>query len=102
MAKSADKTVLQPGRGADQFMVRMPEGMRDYLANLAEKQGRSMNSLMVMALARFCAESTTGDIADPPSWEETRAQILDLQGAVKGLAEEIKALRADRKKARRP
>lgn len=42
------------GRGADQFVLRLPDGMRDRIKAEAEKSGRSMNAEIV---ARLDAES---------------------------------------------
>jgi Arc-like DNA binding domain len=50
MAKKVVKTT-KAGRGSDQFMVRMPPGMRSALAAEAEKGGRSMNAEIVGRLA---------------------------------------------------
>jgi hypothetical protein len=50
MAKKAVKTT-KTGRGSDQFMVRMPPGMRAALAAEAESSGRSMNAEIVARLA---------------------------------------------------
>lgn len=38
------------GRGSDQFMIRLPDGMRDRIKAAAEKHGRSMNAEVVYAL----------------------------------------------------
>lgn len=38
-------------RGADQFVVRFPDGMRDMLKEAAGKNGRSMNTEIVARLA---------------------------------------------------
>ena len=38
-------------RGADQFMVRMPDGMREQISRVAEQSGRSMNSEIVARLS---------------------------------------------------
>jgi predicted DNA-binding protein len=51
MAKQTAST--RPGRGADQFIVRMPDGMRDRIAALARVNGRSMNAEIVAALERY-------------------------------------------------
>lgn len=37
----------RPGRGADQFIVRFPEGMRERVKDAADKNGRSMNAEIV-------------------------------------------------------
>ena len=49
MAKKVVKTT-KVGRGSDQFMVRMPPGMRSALSAEAEKSGRSMNAEIVARL----------------------------------------------------
>ena len=53
------------GRGSDQFMVRMPPGMRSALADAAERSGRSTNAEIVARLAFSFEEqiSTEGVIA---------------------------------------
>ena len=43
MAKKVVKTTKTVG-GSNQFMVRMPSGMRSALADAAEGSGRSMNA----------------------------------------------------------
>lgn len=40
----------RPGRGADQFILRLPEGMRDLIKEHAEKNARSMNAEIVIRL----------------------------------------------------
>lgn len=37
----------KPGRGSDQFPLRLPDGMRDDLKDAADKNGRSMNAEIV-------------------------------------------------------
>ncbi|QGA56891.1 Arc family DNA-binding protein [Brucella sp. 2280] len=44
--------MAKAGRGSDQFMVRLPDGMRDQIAGIAEKNGRSMNAEVVARLER--------------------------------------------------
>ena len=39
-----------PSRRQDQFVIRMPEGLRDRIAQAAKDQGRSMNAELVMTL----------------------------------------------------
>lgn len=38
------------GRGSEQFMVRLPEGMRDRIRAAAERHGRSMNAEIIYTL----------------------------------------------------
>lgn len=40
----------KPGRGSDQFPLRLPDGMRDRIKAAASDNGRSMNSEIVAAL----------------------------------------------------
>ena len=40
----------QPARGSDQFPLRLPDGMRDRVKASAERNGRSMNTEIIMAL----------------------------------------------------
>jgi len=40
----------KPGRGADQFPLRFPEGMRDEVKRLADEDGRSMNTKLIELL----------------------------------------------------
>lgn len=42
--------VGRTGRGADQFMLRLPEGMREQIKAAAESSGRSMNAEIVARL----------------------------------------------------
>ena len=49
----AKKSKTRPGRGADQFIVRMPPGMRDGFAKRAAEHGRSMNAELVHSLENY-------------------------------------------------
>ena len=49
MAKKAGRP-KRPGRDSDQFIVRLPDGMRDRIAAIADETGRSMNAVIVAAL----------------------------------------------------
>ena len=39
-------------RGSDQFMLRLPDGMRDRVKAAADESGRSMNAEIIVAIAR--------------------------------------------------
>jgi len=41
----------RPGRGAEQYPLRLPEGMRDQIKTRAEKNARSMNAEMIYLLS---------------------------------------------------
>ncbi len=45
------------GRGADQYMMRFPDGMRDTLHDLAKQNGRSINSEIIVALEKHLASN---------------------------------------------
>ncbi len=50
----------RPGRGSDQFPLRLPDGLRDFIKAPAESQGRSMNAEIVRILEQhFSPEKTT-------------------------------------------
>jgi hypothetical protein len=40
-------------RGSEQFQLRLPTGMRKQLAEVAEREGRTMNSVIIVALVRY-------------------------------------------------
>lgn len=40
------------GRGADQFVVRLPTGMRQQIAKMAGANARSMNTEIILALEK--------------------------------------------------
>ncbi|MFP5078265.1 Arc family DNA-binding protein [Rhizobium sp. YIM 134829] len=65
------------GRGADQYPLRLPEGMRDEIAAAAKAAGRSMNNEIILRLAgdadalrdRFAFEAFVG------SWNREAAPL---------------------------
>jgi len=54
----------KPGRGSDQFPLRLPDGMRDHLKTEAEKNGRSMNAEIVTRLEASLAGAVGGGTVD--------------------------------------
>lgn len=62
-------------RTADKFVVRMPEGMRDRITEIATSNHRSMNSEIVLALETLVDNATPIKGAMPlaTSAEEIRA-----------------------------
>ena len=60
---------LPPSRSAEQFVVRLPDGMRDRLADAAKAAGRSMNAEIVARLQ--------SSFASPAAAPETLAAGLD-------------------------
>jgi hypothetical protein len=49
-----------PSRYADQFVVRMPNGLRDRIALSAKQNLRSMNAEIVLHLLRAMGDDATG------------------------------------------
>jgi hypothetical protein len=73
--------MAKAGRGSDQFMVRMPDGMRQQIANEAEKAGRSMNAQIVYYLERSLRDDANvfrmeRDVSKLP--EEKQEQVVQL------------------------
>jgi hypothetical protein len=46
-------------RGSDKFILRLPDGMRELLAEVAERERRSMNAVALDALALYFAGANT-------------------------------------------
>jgi plasmid stability protein len=78
MAKS---NVKRAGRDSDQFMVRLPDGMRKALAELAARNGRSMNAEIVHALAMYFANQAASPKESQLSGVETAIKDLVDQSA---------------------
>jgi hypothetical protein len=71
---------LPPSRTADQFVLRMPDGMRDRIAQAAERNGRSMNNEIIHRLGLTLPEAETplgAEILD--TLREAKLRILALQ-----------------------
>ena len=47
------KTAIATNRTSDKFILRLPDGMREHLAEVAERQGRPMNAVALDALALY-------------------------------------------------
>lgn len=60
---------ISPSRAADQFLVRLPEGMRERVAEAAKSNGRSMNAEIVALLS-------AGLRADTPNLSSIPADAL--------------------------
>ncbi|ATQ75060.1 DNA-binding protein [Massilia violaceinigra] len=53
-----------PSRAADQFVVRLPVGMRDRIAEEAKANNRSMNAEIVFRLAQSLEPANVGNTPD--------------------------------------
>ena len=58
------------GRGADQFMLRLPDGMRDKIKASADQNNRSMNAEIVVALTMYLGiiDDKETDYSDPQTF----------------------------------
>lgn len=65
------KDTKPPSRSADQFVVRLPDGMRDRIADAAKKAGRSMNAEIVHRLQ----QSLDVDLASETIYTPTVALV---------------------------
>lgn len=78
------------GRGSDQFVLRLPDGMRDRIKAAAERNNRSMNAEIVATLEEKYPKPNLdyilGPLADAyadASPDERRRILRDLIGLVK-------------------
>lgn len=71
------KTALQhyTSRTADKFVVRLPEGMRDRIAEVAKQHHRSMNSEIIARLEHSLLDLPT--LPDFPSRQTLNEQRVD-------------------------
>lgn len=68
----------KPGRGSDQFPLRLPPGMRDQIKRAAEESGRSMNSEILDVLREyFPEEPSVEELVD--EIDHTLALLRDIQ-----------------------
>ncbi|MBR8654285.1 Arc family DNA-binding protein [Achromobacter sp. Marseille-Q0513] len=73
---------LPPSRTAEQFVVRFPDGMRDQIADLAKKNGRSMNAEIINRL-KWSIEAN--DFFERPS----KSTLPEVDKAAQGWAEHM-------------
>lgn len=64
-------------RHADKFVVRMPDGMRDKIADIAVSNHRSMNSEIVLHLERLIDEVTPIATSSPLAQSPDEIRILE-------------------------
>lgn len=60
------KRTTPTSRDSDKFVLRMPDGMRSTIAELAKASGRSMNAEIVHRLQQSIDASFTGEINGGP------------------------------------
>lgn len=64
-------------RTADKFVVRMPDGMRERIAEIANGNHRSMNSEMVLALSKLVDDATHVPNSGPLAKSADEIRILE-------------------------
>lgn len=70
--------MAKPGRGSDQFPLRLPPGMRDQIKRVAEESGRSMNSEILDVLREyFPEEPNLEELVD--AFDYATAMLRDIQ-----------------------
>jgi hypothetical protein len=76
----AKKTISKKtGQGSEQFQLRLPDGMRKQLARVAEREGRSMNVVIVTALAMYFENEDAAK----------QDQLLGLETAIRELTDQL-------------
>jgi len=65
------KSTTPTGRASDKFMLRLPDGMRDTISELAKASGRSMNAEIVYRLQQSIDASIAGEINGGPGSPRT-------------------------------
>ncbi len=66
------------GRESDKFNLRLPDGMRDRIAEAAKASGRSMNSEIVYRLEQtFFASDNVDEVYADPSVESIVEVIIE-------------------------
>jgi hypothetical protein len=73
-------------RGSEQFLLRLPDGMRKRLAEVAEREGRTMSSVIVVALARYFESER------PPPVSIGYRRSAGIEAAIKDLADQHREL----------
>jgi hypothetical protein len=83
VARVKKRTDTATNRESDKIIVRLPAGMRGVLAEMAARQGKSMNAAAVTALAVYIAHG--GDV------DETtiKSSLADLKLEIKHLRETL-------------
>lgn len=92
------KDTKPPSRTADQFVVRLPDGMRDQIAEAAKANNRSMNAEIVARLqeslngfTKKSASEMTVKINEK-AWAAMLAKLDDLDSEVKALPFRLRPL----------
>jgi predicted DNA-binding protein len=65
-------------RDSDKFILRLPDGMRERLAEVAESQGRTMNAVVIGALAEYLANA-----------KSLESQLAGIEKAILALTDKV-------------
>jgi hypothetical protein len=66
-------------RESDKFILRLPDGMREHLAEVAENQGRPMNAVVISALTEYLSGAKT----------PLESQLAEIKTALLALTEKV-------------
>lgn len=85
-------------RNADKFVVRLPDGMREQITQLASQHHRSMNSEIVGRLEESIAADDPRLAAIDPAHlsNDEKAIVLAVRGLAKGKRKALLSLLADK------
>jgi hypothetical protein len=105
MEKTDDKSV---GRESDKFMLRLPDGMRERIAEFARQNGRSMNAEIVARLEGSFNEDDgarelvgiVGKLVDvvkiyKDAADSQKAELTKMRKAVETLAPQLNIFEGD-------
>ena len=76
----------------DNFLLRLPDGMRDTVAELARVNGRSMNAQFVMMVSAQIGDQSVSPEMSGPTIEDLRTRV-DILKATSAEADRLLALR---------
>jgi Arc-like DNA binding domain len=91
-ARVKKRTDTPVNRESDKIIARLPDGMRKHLAEVAEREGRSMNAVVVTALALYFAQESVS------AQERIEDDLQGVQIALEKLTKEVAGLREDKDK----
>lgn len=84
--------MAKTGRSSDQFMLRLPEDLRDRIRSIAERNGRSMNAEIVLRLERSISfEDEYGSIEN--AFKEVWGDIDEIKDALEKLSDKMEGSR---------
>lgn len=88
----------------DQFMLRLPDGMRDTLAKLADANGRSMNAEIIAALEQHLSglDRLSAVEAFIAAHRKSIESLSEITGTVKNLELGLSGLQENLAKSRQP